>query len=135
MILAVRVLAVIGAVIGLAAYGFFSSGFHGKDQLLFVWVVAPFLLGYFVANRASRDPTAGWLILAGLLLAIISGGSLYALAIYGAVRDGESLAGLWVIFAPFIQFGVLAGFFVAAFVVDRVAARRQRPASGTSTIQ
>jgi hypothetical protein len=135
MILAVRVLAFIGAVIGLAAYGFFSSGFHGKDQLLFVWVVAPFLLGYFAATRASRDPIAGWLILAGLLLAIISGGSLYALAIRSELYDGESLAGLWLFFVPPIQFGVLAAFFIAALVVDRVASRRQRPASGASTIQ
>jgi biotin transporter BioY len=135
MILAVRILAVIGAVIGLAAFGFFSSGFRGNDQLLFVWVVAPFLPGYFAATRVTRHPTSGRLALAGLLLAIICGASLYALAIRSELYDGESLAGLWLFFLPAIQFVILAAFFIAALVVDRVAARRQRPASGTPTIQ
>jgi hypothetical protein len=135
MILAVRILAVIGAVIGLAAYGFFSNGFRGNDQLLSIWVVAPFLLGYFAANRVTHHPTSARLALAGLLLAIICGGSLYALNIRSELYDGESLAGLWLYFVPPIQFGVLATFFAAALVVNRVAARRNRPASGASTIQ
>jgi hypothetical protein len=135
MILAIRILAVIGAVIGVAAFGFFSNGFRGNAQLLAIWVVAPFLLGYFAANRLTRHPTSRRLTLAGLLLAVICGGSLYAIAVYGELYGGESLAGLWVIFAPFVQFGILAAFFIAALVVDRVAARRRRLANSVSTIQ
>jgi hypothetical protein len=135
MILAVRIGLIIGAVIGVAAYGFFSNGFRGNDQLLLIWVAAPFLLGYFAANRVMRHPTSARLALAGLLLAIICGGSLYALAIRSERDDGESLAGLWLFFVPPIQFGILAAFFVAALVMDRVAARRQRLASSGSTIQ
>jgi hypothetical protein len=135
MILAIRILAAIGAVIGLAAFGFFSHGFSGKGPLLAIWVVAPVLLGYVAASRLTRHPTSRRLALTGLLLAVICGGSLYAIAVYGELYGGESLAGLWVIFAPFIQLGIVAAFFVAALVVDRVAARPQRPDSGTPTVQ
>ena len=135
MILAIRMGLVIGAVIGVAAYGFFSNGFRGNDQLLLIWVVAPFLLGYVAVNRVTRQPTSARLALAGLLLSIIGGGSLYALAIRSERYDDESLAGLWLFFVPPIQFGILAAFFAAALVVDRVAARRQRLANGASSIQ
>ena len=133
MLLAMRIAAIAGALAALAAFGFFSPGFGPQEQFIVIWALAPLPLGYFVARRVAHHQVSARVALTGLLLTDVCALWLYGVAAYGQINGTESLSGLMVLFAPLYQFAILVVFLLAAFIIDRLAVRRQRTADASQT--
>ncbi len=118
-----KYLAIAGAVVGAVTFLFFAPGFRGGMNLLLFWAMSPLPVAWWLSRYAARTPLALKITVAGSALALAFVLWAYADAIYVTVTGRESLAGLIVIFAPMIQYAILAMALIAA----AIASRYQRP--------
>lgn len=116
MLIILRSLAVAGAIAGAITFLFFAPGFRGGANLLLFWAMAPLPLAWWLSRYCAKTPLALKVVVAGCALALAFALWAYGGAIYVTVTGRESLAGLVVIFAPMIQFAILAVALIAAAI-------------------